>query len=1427
MTRLLLCLLVAVWAWRVSGASVVDPTFRAGEPVVARGPDGPVFAMARFPDGRIAIAGDFARVNGTPRPAIAVLQENGSLDTTFNAGVSPDGPIRSVVALADGRLLVGGAFRHWGEQTVAGHLVRLNPAGALDPGFASVPDWEGEINQVIQGSNGNLWVLGHSLGAAGRQPRLQRRTADGVLDPTFKPTWPVDAELNGLAFDAAENVLLVGRFTSFNGEARTNLVRLSPDGAVDPAFSVPAAAEAGELSCVAVANDGRIAIGGVVTNVFPLPFLAVLKPEGIRDPEFSASGGPGFPVVRLAFNAGGDLLTINHYPSVSAYWSSGQFTRTGSQSPLSYGYGIAVHGAAPLPLPNGKTLWPINEFTTLSNDSWSWLLQSTPAGDPDTAFIPGNQPDVKLPWPVTTFALLPSGNVVAPGKVLINTNQNPGRILELVQFDSSGFSQPAFAPRLSRAYNLVSQLTTKADGKILVAGAFRELNGETNSPLLARLNQDGSRDPTFNLPLKLGISGGAVEAAFYQVEPLADGRIFATGPVPFKNSTGTPFWLGRFLGDGSLDASFSALNNSGFYPGNVSRFVSLGADRLLLWGRLPSFVRQDTGLITYDATGKTTAGPELVATGGFPPQVSQLVRLPDHRVLIAGSFSRIGGVARTNLAMVYPDLSVDLSFDVQAGPNDAVTAATPLFDGRILVGGAFTRWNGEPHRRLVLLHPDGRLDTSFDPGTGPDNRVLQLTEQPDGRVLIGGSFNSINGEGPSRLARLLIPPVSPALPARLVLQPKAAIFTNSTSPAVLEAGATGTPPLRWQWFREGIPLNDSEGFRGATSPRLIIDAVELRRPATYQVEVSNQSGRERSSTVIAGLASGTIDPEFTTNRVTGKIRLTADIGSSALLAGDVDASGRVRRVLIFGRYSSYDSAPAPGMVMVRPDGSRDLAWKPPAGVTGSNTAAAVFLPDGRVVLGGSFSRANGAARDIVMRLQANGTLDPTFDPGDELTVSPPFGLPKLALFGGLALDGEAGVLVTAPSTSLSPFGTIRRLDSNGHTDSGFIATDTALGGFPKVIAVRSAFESDILLSGDSFSYAPIKSLNLERRGVAHLFRSGALDTNYNAKPRRPDTSANGNITAIVPLSDGGSFVAGTFAEFDAAAGPLVRIDARGIADTNFAIRLAGTPGRPLGKKPLAGITPARDGTYVLNYASADNSTDSVLKMAADGTVVATSGGALASYGGSGLGSYRFVPLDDDSFLVPITVRQSNPLFTASSVGRFWLTDLSAAPRTNLPPVLFHPPRTINHALAPNVRAPLVLSVAVQSGGATRFQWSYRGVPLMGETNSTLVIADPTEASSGTYRLEVTNAAGSVTADIEAKVVSATASPIRLTFELVTGERPLRLRFTPSAGRRHRLERSADLLVWEPETDPGMELAPGELAPQLGDGFRFYRLVEIP
>ena len=102
------------------------------------------------------------------------------------------------------------------------------------------------------------------------------------------------------------------------------------------------------------------------------------------------------------------------------------------------------------------------------------------------------------------------------------------------------------------------------------------------------------------------------------------------------------------------------------------------------------------------------------------------------------------------------DGNLDIGFDPGMGLNDRVsTVAIQEVDGKILIGGQFSSYDGTPRNAIARLNTNGSIDHSFDPGTGAEGNINIIAQQPDGRTLIGGTFTSYNGTGRNRIARLL------------------------------------------------------------------------------------------------------------------------------------------------------------------------------------------------------------------------------------------------------------------------------------------------------------------------------------------------------------------------------------------------------------------------------------------------------------------------------------------------------------------------------------------------------------------------------------------------------------------------------------------------------------------------------------------------
>jgi uncharacterized delta-60 repeat protein len=134
---------------------------------------------------------------------------------------------------------------------------------------------------------------------------------------------------------------------------------------------------------------------------------------------------------------------------------------------------------------------------------------------------------------------------------------------------------------------------------------------------------------------------------------------------------------------------------------------------------------------------------------------------PDGKVLIGGDFRTLspnGGppVTRNHLARLNPDGTLDTAFNpIANGFGSTVITIALQADGKILVGGIFSTFGGQPRNQIARLNPDGTLDTGFDPGAfGTNEGVISIAVQPDGKILVGGQFTTIGGQSRNNLARV-------------------------------------------------------------------------------------------------------------------------------------------------------------------------------------------------------------------------------------------------------------------------------------------------------------------------------------------------------------------------------------------------------------------------------------------------------------------------------------------------------------------------------------------------------------------------------------------------------------------------------------------------------------------------------------------------
>lgn len=191
---------------------------------------------------------------------------------------------------------------------------------------------------------------------------------------------------------------------------------------------------------------------------------------------------------------------------------------------------------------------------------------------------------------------------------------------------------------------------------------------------------------------------------------------------------------------GTVDTSF----NADFVDNAVYQTVLQPDGKLLIAG---AFSVPNNGFARFNADGTVDAA--FGSNGGvdFLP-VNALALQPDGKILIGGDFTDVDGTTAKGVARLNADGTVDTTFNVAGGAgglgySSAVRALALQPDGKILVGGSFTTFAGLPREYLCRLNPNGSIDPSF---VGPDFsqpynwRVSTIVIQPDGRILCGGRF---------------------------------------------------------------------------------------------------------------------------------------------------------------------------------------------------------------------------------------------------------------------------------------------------------------------------------------------------------------------------------------------------------------------------------------------------------------------------------------------------------------------------------------------------------------------------------------------------------------------------------------------------------------------------------------------------------------
>jgi uncharacterized delta-60 repeat protein/CSLREA domain-containing protein len=313
----------------------------------------------------------------------------------------------------------------------------------------------------------------------------------------------------------------------------------------------------------------------------------------------------------------------------------------------------------------------------------------------------------------------------------------------------------------------VFTLALQSDGKVLIAGLFNSVSGQMRNRL-ARLNADGSFDNTFL---------SDVNSTVTQVVLQPDGKILVGGYFTLVSGQ-VRNRLARLNSDGTLDTSFinPNVNVPNGSPANPIGTIAVQPDgKILIGGNFTSVDGQArSGAARLNSDGTLDTNFNLNTNG----TVSRYNFQPEGKILISGFFGVVNGAPRTTIARINSNGSLDNSFQNVNITSGAVHAFDIQSDGKIVVGGNFSNISGVERRYLARLNANGTFDPSFqDPNAnfgGDFYSITKILVQPDGKVLIGGQFNTVGRQPRKNVVRLISDGTLDLPPAQMLTVTKTA-----------------------------------------------------------------------------------------------------------------------------------------------------------------------------------------------------------------------------------------------------------------------------------------------------------------------------------------------------------------------------------------------------------------------------------------------------------------------------------------------------------------------------------------------------------------------------------------------------------------------------------------------------------------------------
>ncbi|WP_294669705.1 T9SS type A sorting domain-containing protein [uncultured Fluviicola sp.] len=747
-----------------------------------------VYAVKVQPDGKILVGGNFTTYNSKPANRIIRLNPDGSWDKTFQTSVQGYN-VTEIEVLANNQILIAGDFNEV-NGTAAYGIALLNPDGQLASGFSS----------------GTAFISGNWSQA-------------GIMGLTVQPD---------------QKILVTGSFTTYNGVPCNGIVRLLPNGSIDPSFNTSGVDH--YIYKILVQPDGKLIAAGYFTNCQGNTAVNIcrLTANGDFDPTFQPgiSTNTSAFIFDIAFQSNGKILACGNFSSFNGQTFGGlmRFNGDGSIDPAFLG------GTSTFPyirrclkvLPD-DSFYLGGNFLSYSGGIQSprFLVKANPDGVYDSSFPIANAFNVDSQTPaeyqIMSLDVLNDGTVICGGQF---DEYNGVLVKDLIRIKPDAKLDYSFLPFVG-CNNTVFCTAVDQNNRILAGGSFTMYNNEAHGRFI-RLNEDGTIDHSFN-------TGTGADDEVKSIAVQYDGKIILGGKFKHFNGVSRNSIV-RLNTDGSVDMDYDPGNSFITVNGTTNwvNAIKLEANGSLLVAGKLHYVDHNSDLRNM----VTRFYENGLLDGDFHPpfasyQEADLLEIQPvaNKILVAGrlfyGIHQLNTDGTLNTVINQSEQTISLAVDNQdtiyssglydqyypgllkkynphgiliGSSNVPAESMAFLPNGKILVYNTIT---------LIRLNPDLSTDNSFESQDNTSTSswgIHSISLQQHGQIIIGGFFKQYGDVITNHIGRVLND-VSYVPFIKLTFQ--AVEDISCANPGSAKAiGYSGTPPYSYSW--NTVPVtNDS------------------------------------------------------------------------------------------------------------------------------------------------------------------------------------------------------------------------------------------------------------------------------------------------------------------------------------------------------------------------------------------------------------------------------------------------------------------------------------------------------------------------------------------------------------------------------------------------------------------------------------------